>query len=118
MRSVANRNVVMRRIPVLRYQRLTSVCRYSAVGTALRCEPDGPGFETWKGQEIFSSSKHPDRLCDPPSLLFNGYGSSLLWVKCMSVKLTTYLHPVPRLRMSGATPLFRFNDDYDKHHRQ
>jgi hypothetical protein len=118
MRSVVKRNVVMRRIPVLRYQRLTSVCRDSAVGTALRWGLDGPGFETWKGQEIFSFSKHPNRLCDPPSLLFNGYGGSILWVKCVSVKLTTHLHPVPRLRMSAATPLFLSNYDYDKHRRQ
>jgi hypothetical protein len=117
-RSVVNRNVVTRRIPVLRYQRLTSVCRDSAIGTALRCGLDGPGFETWKGQEIFSSSIHTDRLCDPPSLLFNGHGGSFLWVKCVSVKLITHLHPVPSLRMSGATPLFLFNNDYDKHHRQ
>jgi hypothetical protein len=118
MRSVVNRNVVMQRIPVLRYQRSTSLCRDSAVGTALRCGPDGAGLETWKGQEIFPSSKHPDRLCDPPSLLFNGNGGSFLWVKYVSVKLTTHLHPVPRLRMSRATPLFLFNYDYDKHHRQ
>ena len=43
----------------------------------------------------FPSSKRPYRLWDPPNLLIGGY-----W----GVNVTTPLHLMPRLRMSGAIP--------------
>ena len=82
MRSDVNRKVVMRRISVFRYQRLISVCRDSAVGTALGCGRDGPGLETCKGQEIFFSSQHPDNSVTQPASCSVGTGFILVGKMC------------------------------------
>jgi len=37
------------------------------------------GFDSWQGQEIFSSQKCPDQLWDPISLLFNWYKGLFSW---------------------------------------
>ena len=46
---------------------------------------------------------------DPPSLLFNGYGCSFPGVQRPGEMLTTRLHLLPKLRMSGAVPLFHLH---------
>jgi len=46
----------------------------------------------------YSFSPRPGRLWGPPSLISKGYRSS------HHVKLITYLHLAPRLRMHGDTP--------------
>jgi hypothetical protein len=38
----------------------------------------GVGVRVPLGSRIFSSPRRPDRLWDPPSLLSNGYGDSIL----------------------------------------
>jgi hypothetical protein len=59
-----------------------------------------------KGQEFFSSTKHPDQLWGPPSLLFRGYWGSTPGTKPAEHKFN-YTSPYSsRLRMSGAIPLF------------
>ena len=46
--------------------------RDGSVGIATRYGLDGPGIESRCGRgEIFRA--RPDRLCGPPSLLYNGY---------------------------------------------
>jgi hypothetical protein len=59
-------------------------------------------------KQFFSSSKYQDQLWCPPILLFNGCGcrSSFLGKSCQSMKLTTHLQVVTRLRKSGAIPVF------------
>ena len=56
----------------------------------------------------FSFPKRPDRLWGPFSLLFNGYWISLLGLQRPAVKLSTHLHLVPSLRMSGAILLLPY----------
>jgi hypothetical protein len=43
----------------------------SVVGIATGYRLDGPGIESWWGDEIFRTC--PDRPWGPPSLLYNGY---------------------------------------------
>ena len=70
--------------------------RNSPVGLATRYGLDGPGIETRWG-EIFRI--RPDRPCDPPSLIYNGYRVSLLGGKAVGgVVLTTHPHLAPRLK--------------------
>ena len=52
-----------------------------------------------------SSPKRPDRIWDPPSILFSGYHGSFMGYSGHGVKLTTVLQLLPRLRMRGALPL-------------
>jgi len=59
----------------------------------------------WRKTCSSFSSIRPYLLCDPPSLLSNGYRSSFAGISGRGVKLTTYLHLMLRLRMSGAIPL-------------
>jgi hypothetical protein len=61
-----------------------------------------PRFDSRQGlgTDFLSSLLRPDRLWGPPSLLYSGYRLLFPW----GVKLTTYLHVVPRLRMRGAIP--------------
>ena len=102
----------------LRNQKMTSVCRDSAVGTPLRCGLHGPGFETSQDQEIFlffKTSRPALWPTQPPVQWPRGFIPVIKWA---SDKLTTHIQPVPRLRMSGATPPVLFNDDYEKHRRQ
>jgi hypothetical protein len=58
----------------------------------------------WSGVKIsaqarhFSSPQHPDQLCNSLSLVLDGYNTSLPQSKSSLVmRLTSYLHPVPRL---------------------
>lgn len=51
--------------------------------------PRNRGSILSRGKKFFSSIKSPGRLCGPLSLLYN------IW-RGWGVKLTTYLHPVPR----------------------
>jgi di/tricarboxylate transporter len=53
-----------------------------------------------KGKIFISSPKYPDRLWGPSNLLFNTYRLFFI-VKRSDVKLTTQLHLILRLRMSG-----------------
>jgi hypothetical protein len=46
----------------------------------------------------------PDWVCGPSNLLFNGYQDCFLGIKMPGAKLTTNLHSVLRLRMSGPIP--------------
>jgi hypothetical protein len=58
------------------------------------------------GDGIFFFPIHPDWLRSSLSFLFNGY-SALSWKQgSWDVKLTSYLQPVLRLRMSEAIPPF------------
>jgi len=75
-------------------------------------------FTSWAGIANYAKGRNPRgsnfggkrtislfqkvRPWGPPSLLFNGYRGSLARVKQLGVNVTTHLHPVPRLRMSGA----------------
>ena len=43
------------------------------VGIATRLGAGRQGIESRQGREILFCPQRPDRLCDPPSLLFNGY---------------------------------------------
>jgi hypothetical protein len=65
---------------------------------------DVPEFESRQGQEIFLFSKTSD-LWGPPSHLFSGFRAFV----GRGMKLTTDLHLVPRLRMSGAVTLLPSN---------
>ena len=51
----------------------------------------------------FPSPKRPYRLWNPPTLPFGGY---------RDVNVTTSLHLMPRLRMSGATPLLPYRPSW------
>jgi hypothetical protein len=61
---------------------------------------DGQGWIPGRGRKSFSSPQCPDRLCDPPSLLPNGY-QGLFPRKCGSrdVKSTIHLHLVSRSKI-------------------
>ena len=64
-----------------------------------------PGLVSGRVQQrLISSSHRPNGLRDPPNLLFNGCLGSFPGVKLQVVTLTTHLHVVPRLRMSGYIP--------------
>jgi len=61
---------------------------------------------SWQGQDIFSSSKHPDRFWGPLSFYFKGMGGVLsLGVKQPGCEVTTHFHVTVRPRMSIATLL-------------
>jgi len=60
----------------------------------------------------FSWPPGPDRLWDPPSLIYNGYQGLFAWGwSGRNVKLTTHLHPLPRSRMRGAYQLSLLRDN-------
>jgi hypothetical protein len=52
----------------------------SSVGIAAGYLLDGQGWIPCRSQRFFSSPQRPDRLCDPPSILSNGY-RELSWSK-------------------------------------
>ena len=57
-------------------------------------------------KKFLSSVKRPGRFCGLTSFPFNGQRELFSrWQTSRSVKLTVHLHPVPRLRLSGATSL-------------
>lgn len=60
---------------------------------------DNPGFKTWQGQ-IFSSPKHPRKALCPPKPSISKH-----WEGAAGMHLTTQLHLVLHLQMSGTTPL-------------
>jgi hypothetical protein len=70
--------------------------RSSVVDTAIGYGLVGPGFDI--------SPKRSDRLWGPPIVLLYEYRGSFSRKSGSGVKLTTHLHLVQRLRMSGATP--------------
>jgi hypothetical protein len=55
---------------------------------------------------VLSSAQRIDPLRGPCSSLFKGYRGS--YTGGRFVNLTTYLHPVPRLRMNGVTLLLPY----------
>jgi hypothetical protein len=69
----------------------------SAVGIATRYGLEGPGIESRWG-EIFRT--YPDRLQDPPNLLYNGYRVFPGGKGGRGVMLTTHPLLVLRLRKS------------------
>ena len=71
----------------------------------LCCGLDKPVFESWQGSEFFIFPEYPFFLWGPPSLLFGGYQGSFHMAD-WDMKPSTHVHLVPRLRMSGAVPLF------------
>jgi len=65
----------------------------SAIGIVRSNELEGPGFG-YRSNSAFSSPQRPDKLCGPPSLLFNGNrldyrGRNVCW------PLSTILLPRP-----------------------
>ena len=67
------------------------------------------GLTPGKGIKFFSFHKNPDLVYSPPSLFFSGYWSLFLqWWSGWSVKLTTHLHLMLRLRISGAICLLLY----------
>jgi hypothetical protein len=75
--------------------------RDSVVGIATRYGLEGPGIE-FRWGEIFRTK--PDRLRDPPSLLYNGYRVFPGSKSGRGVILTTNPLLVPKLRKSWAIP--------------
>jgi hypothetical protein len=77
------------------------------IGIATTYALDSSGFESQQGQEIFLFSKtvqtesgaHSTSHAIGTGFLSQSYDGG-------GVKLTTYLHLVPRLRMSGVLPIF------------
>jgi len=63
------------------------------------------GFRIPSGRNLLSLPKGPVRPWDPPSVLLNGYNGFLYReYRNRSVRLTSHLHLVPGIRMSGALP--------------
>ena len=65
---------------------------------------DGSGVVFRQGKIFLFAPKDPDRLWATHNLIFSAYWCYFLGQSGREVKLTTRLHPVPRLRMFGATP--------------
>jgi hypothetical protein len=63
------------------------------------------GLNPGRGVRFLSSRKRPNRLWSPLCLLFNGYRGYFPGVSYWCVKLTFYVHLMPRLWMSGTNPL-------------
>jgi hypothetical protein len=62
------------------------------------------GSKPRRGKRFFSSPNHPHRLCDPPSLLFNGY--LVVFPRVRRPERDVGHSPlVPRLRISGDKPI-------------
>ena len=77
--------------------------RGAAILTKLRAgQPRHRGTIPDRTNRFLSSPKRPARLWSPHSMLFCGHEGLFLWGKG---KLTTHLHLLPWLRMSGARPL-------------
>jgi hypothetical protein len=76
--------------------------RGSSVNIVTRLQAGGLIFNSQQGQwrDVFSSSPHTDRLWGPANLLISGdRGLYRRGYRGRSVKLTTHLHLVQRLRM-------------------
>jgi hypothetical protein len=71
------------------------VGRDSSVGIATRYGLDGPGIESRWGRDLGAC---PDRLEDPPSLLYNGYRVIPGRLSNRGVALTTHPQLAPRLQ--------------------
>ena len=63
------------------------------------------GSNPGRGVRFFLSRKRPNRLWGPPCLLFSGYRGYFAGVSYRGVKLTSYLHLMPRLWMGGTNPI-------------
>jgi hypothetical protein len=79
---------------------LNSNGRNSVVGT----DWTALGSNSTGCKRFLSSPKRPDRLFGPPSLLFSWYRGNFSGVSDQGVMLTTRLHLVPSLKMSGDIP--------------
>jgi len=67
----------------------------------LGCKTDDLGFLSWHGCHI-----SPDRLWNPPTFLTHGCRDFRPWsLRSRDVKLTTHLHLLSTLRMTGAITL-------------
>jgi len=77
--------------------------RSRVVGTVTRPQAGRSGVRILKGARDLQ--KRPDHLWRWPSLLFNRYRGSFPGIGGQCLRLTTHVHLVPRLRMSGAIPL-------------
>ena len=61
-------------------------------------------------KKFFSLLHRPDRLCDPPRFLFNGYrGLYPRGQSSRGLKLRTHLHLAASLRMRVAVPKFLYS---------
>jgi len=80
--------------------------RDSSVSTVTTLGAGVSGVRTLAdGKRFFSYPERPDRLWSSSSLLYNGHrGVFHSWVSGWSVRLTTHLRIVPRLRISTAIP--------------
>jgi hypothetical protein len=79
------------------YKYVSQRSRDSAIGIVTRYGLEGPGIESRWG-EVFRT--YPDRLRDPPILLYNGYRVFPGGKGGRDVTLTTHPLLVPRLRKS------------------
>ena len=61
------------------------------------------------------SPQRPDSLWGPPSLLFAGYWVPFPEIKQLGRQFDAQLHLVPRLRMSGVTPLLPLHFTWQYH---
>jgi hypothetical protein len=71
-------------IASVRYNRVKEYSRKyvsldSSVGIATGYRLEDQGVGVWVGSRIFTSPRRPDRLCDQPSLLSNGYRELFPW---------------------------------------
>jgi hypothetical protein len=84
---------------------LSFVRRGSSVSIVAKLRAGQPGFDSRQEQRPFSL-RHRVQIRSgdhPPSLLSNGYrGLFPRVIGGRGVKLTTHLHPAPKLRMCGA----------------
>jgi hypothetical protein len=78
----------------------------SLVGIMIELWAGPLGFNSWQGKGFFFSSwLHPDLFWGLLSLLSSGCQQLFPWgVKQPVVKLSTHLHPLPRLRTRWAIP--------------
>jgi hypothetical protein len=100
-----NSSLVEGETPLVRSDSFTSISHYRyESGQRLGHGLHQPVFETRQGQEISILQNTSDRLWG--QLLFNRHGFLSGEQKNRGVKLTTHLHLVPSLRMSGAITFF------------
>jgi hypothetical protein len=57
------------------------------------------GFDSWQGQQIFSSAKYLDWLWVSPTLPSNAYWGFSPGLSAWGLNLITHLHPAMTLRM-------------------
>lgn len=81
----------------------------------IRLQARRPEFDSWQEKGLPSSSLRPYRFWSLSNILISGY----LKQNCRCMKLNTHLHPVRRLRISGAVPSFLHTSSWSgaKNHR-